>query len=89
MTDKIVYLVQENPYISVLAAEEYGKIVDDGDDTQHSVNHDWQNMYPEKKDLSDIPEGSIGGGKKKKSRKKSSQKKRKKSKKRTKRRVKK
>ena len=69
--------------------EEYGKIVDDGDDTQHSVNHDWQNMYPEKKDLSDIPEGSIGGGKKKKSRKKSSQKKRKKSKKRTKRRVKK
>ena len=28
MTDKpIVYLVQENPYISVLAAEEYGRIV--------------------------------------------------------------
>ena len=27
MTDKTVYLVQENPYISVLAAEEYGKIV--------------------------------------------------------------
>ena len=26
MTDKIVYLVQENPYISVLAAEDYGKI---------------------------------------------------------------
>ena len=27
MTEKTVYLVQENPYISVLAAEEYGKIV--------------------------------------------------------------
>ena len=28
MTDKpIVYLVKENPYISVLAAEEYGRIV--------------------------------------------------------------
>ena len=60
--------------------EEYGKVEDDGD-TQHSVNHDWQNMYYNKNTLSDIPEGSIGGGKKKKSRKKSSQKKRKKSKK--------
>ena len=27
MTDKIVYLIQENPYISVLSANEYGKIV--------------------------------------------------------------
>ena len=27
MTDKKVYLVQENPYISVLSAEEYGEIV--------------------------------------------------------------
>ena len=27
MTEKKVYLVQENPYISVLAAEDYGKIV--------------------------------------------------------------
>ena len=27
MTDNIVYLVQENPYISVLSANEYGKIV--------------------------------------------------------------
>ena len=26
MTDKKVYLVQENPYISVLSAEEYGQI---------------------------------------------------------------
>ena len=26
MTDKKVYLVQENPYISVLSAEEYGEI---------------------------------------------------------------
>ena len=25
MTDKIVYLIQENPYISVLSANEYGK----------------------------------------------------------------
>lgn len=67
--------------------EEYGKIEDDGD-TQHSVNHDWQNMYYNKNTLSDIPEGSIGGGKKKRSRKNSSRKKSKKrikSKKRTKR----
>ena len=27
MADKKVYLVQENPYISVLSAEEYGEIV--------------------------------------------------------------
>jgi hypothetical protein len=27
MTDKIVYLIQENPYISVLSANEYGRIV--------------------------------------------------------------
>ena len=27
MTDKKVYLVQENPYISVLSAEEYGAII--------------------------------------------------------------
>ena len=27
MTEKTVYLIQENPYISVLSANEYGKIV--------------------------------------------------------------
>lgn len=54
--------------------EEYGKVEDDGD-TQHSVNHDWQNMYYNKNTLSDIPEGSIGGGKKKRSIKNSSRKK--------------
>ena len=56
MTEKTVYLVQENPYISVLAAEEYGKIVtlfDSGSQIMFSPQPAIRKLKRKLKDFSD------------------------------------
>ena len=56
MADKKVYLVQENPYISVLSAEEYGEIVtlfESGSQIMFSPQPDIRKLKRKLKDFND------------------------------------